>query len=403
VARPGGHQDSTYLARLIAQQEVSVLQVVPSLLRILVEETEFQNCRALRRVFCGGEVLPVEVQEHFFKRMTADLINLYGPTEACIDATSWTCQPNSGQRSLPIGHPIANAQVFVLDRHFNPVPIGVGGELYIGGDGLARGYLNSSEGTAEKFIPNPFSNEPGARLYKTGDRARCLPDGNIEFLGRIDQQIKIRGFRVELGEIEAALCQHPSIAQAVALARENAQGEKSLVAYVVSEREPPPTTFELCNFLKQELPHYMIPSSFVFLASLPLTPNGKVDRKALPALDQSQSELQASYVVPRNPVEKVLAGIWAELLKLERVGIHDNFFGLGGHSLLATQIVSRVREALCLELPLRVLFEKPTVAGLASAIMQSKMKENGSEDVAAILSDVEALTDTEAKESLSEV
>jgi acyl carrier protein len=255
-----------------------------------------------------------------------------------------------------------------LDRHLNPVPVGVCGELHIGGIGLARGYLNRADLTAEKFIPSPFSDHPGERLYRTGDLARYLPDGNIEFVGRLDSQVKIRGFRIELGEIEAAVAQHPNVQDVVAVAHQYALNDKRLVAYVVPRQAAAPTTGELHGFSKQRLPDYMVPSSFVLLDALPLTSTGKVDRRALRAPDQVRPELDRVFVAPRSPVENALATIWSEVLRVDRVGVHDNFFELGGHSLLATQVMSRVRKSFQVELPLCALFESPTVAGLAESV-----------------------------------
>ncbi|MGH7835123.1 MAG: phosphopantetheine-binding protein, partial [Candidatus Binatia bacterium] len=247
-----------------------------------------------------------------------------------------------------------------------PVPAGATGELCIGGVGLARGYLNRPELTAEKFIPNPFNGGPGERLYRTGDLARYLPDGNVEFLGRIDHQAKVRGYRIEPGEIEAVLRGHPQVSEAVVLPEDGPAG-KRLVAYVVSIQDRVEVG-ELRTFLKARLPEYMIPLTFAFLDSLPLTPSGKIDRRALPKPDQSRPELESAFVTPRTPTEKLLARTWAEILKLEKIGIHDNFFELGGHSLLATQVISRLRDAFRVDLPLRSLFESPTVAGLAERI-----------------------------------
>ena len=300
--------------------------------------------------------------------MHIELVNLYGPTEACIDATYWRNQGVTQVDDLPIGMPIANTQVYVLDPYLNPVPIGVTGELHIGGDGLARGYLNRPELTAERFIANPFSDEPDARLYETGDLVRYLPDGNIEFLGRIDNQVKIRGYRIEPGEIEAVLTQYPAIQQATVLAREDTPGDKRLTAYVVTGNGSTISTHDLRSYLQHKLSDYMVPSAFVFLDSLPLTPNGKLDRKALPAPDPSRPELEDTFAAPHTPVEEMVANIWCEILKIDRVGIQDNFFHLGGHSLLATQVVSRIREALKIELPLRTLFESPTIQGLTQRL-----------------------------------
>jgi acyl carrier protein len=273
-----------------------------------------------------------------------------------------------GDGPVPIGRPIANTQVYLLDPHLQPVPIGVPGELYIGGHGVARGYLNRPELTAERFIVDPFRDEPQARLYKTGDLARYTSDGHIEFLGRLDHQVKLRGYRIELGEIEAVLTQHTAVRESVVLAREDVPGARGLVAYIIPRQAPPPTTRELRSFLQAKLPNYMVPSTFVMLAALPLTPNGKVDRRALPAPDQERPLLEEAFVAPRTPVEEALAGIWADVLGLTQVGIHDHFLELGGHSLLATQIIARLREAFQVELPLRSLFEAPTVADQAEYI-----------------------------------
>jgi acyl carrier protein len=289
---------------------------------------------------------------------------------------------------IPIGRPIANAQIYILDRQLQPVPIGVAGELHIGGDGVARGYLNQPELTAEKFIYHSFNGEPARRVYRTGDLARYLPDGNIEFLGRIDNQVKLRGYRIELGEIEAVLGQHPLVQSSVVVVREDTPGDKRLVGYVVG-REKSFDGAEIRKYLKQKLPEYMVPSAFVRLDELPLTPNGKVDRKALPAPDQDRPELGNIYQAPRTPVEEALASIWCELLKVDKVGIQDNFFELGGHSLLATQIMSRVRSGLSIELPLRTLFESPTVEQLAEAIMEQRAEESGEQELERVLLELE--------------
>ena len=265
------------------------------------------------------------------------------------------------------------------------MPIGVPGELYVGGAGLARGYLNRSGLTAERFVGHPFDDGEGRRLYRSGDLVRRRADGDIEYLGRIDNQVKIRGFRIELGEIEAVLAQHPSIQQAVVLAREDSPGDKRLIAYVVTADGSAISVHDLRSYLQLKLPDYMVPSAFVFLDSLPLTPNGKLDRKALPAPDHSRSNSDQSYSAPRTPVEELLAGIWAEVLKLDEVGIHDNFFELGGHSLLATQFVARINTAFQIDFPLRRLFETPTIAGLADSVQASMEIEKDSRTVRSIV------------------
>jgi amino acid adenylation domain-containing protein len=377
VAQPGGHQDSAYLVKLIAQEQITTLHFVPSMLQVFLQEPGLEKCKSLKRVICSGEALPFELQKRFFASLDAELHNLYGPTEAAIDVTFWTCKRQSDLPIVPIGRPIANTQIYLLDSQGQPVPIGVPGELHIGGKGLARGYLNRPELSAEKFISNPFSDEPGARLYKTGDLCRYLPDGNIEFLDRIDNQVKIRGFRIELGEIEAALTQHSAVRASVVVVREDEPGSKRLVAYVVPHPEQALTITELRRFLKDKLPEYMMPSAFMILEALPLTPNGKVNRQALPAPELARPELEKSFAEPRTPIEEVLAAIWIDILRLEQVGIHDNFFELGGHSLLATQVISRLRKVFQVELPLRCLFESPTIAELAETIEKTMKAGQG--------------------------
>ncbi|MGB7440889.1 MAG: amino acid adenylation domain-containing protein [Coleofasciculaceae cyanobacterium] len=299
-------------------------------------------------------------------------LNTYGPTETTVTATVYEPAANpENDRTLPeipIGRPIVNAKIYILDRQLQPVPIGVPGELHIGGAGLARGYLNRPDLTEQKFIANPFNNQPRARLYKTGDLVRYLPDGNIEFIGRIDNQVKIRGFRIELGEIEAVLEQQPAVQQAVVVVQEDVPNRKQLVAYLVTHQEQELTTSELRRFLQERLPDYMVPSLFMMLDAMPTTPNGKVDRRALPAPDRNRSELQEDFVAPQTPTQESLAAMWAEILGVEQISIHDNFFELGGHSLLAIQVISRLREAFQVELPLRGLFESPTLAKLAERI-----------------------------------
>ncbi len=307
------------------------------------------------------------------------LVNHYGPTEYTVVACSDPVLP-AKQRSEtmpPIGRPVDNTHIYLLDAQLRRVPISVYGELHIGGNGLATGYLNRPDLTAERFIPNPFSTEAGARLYRTGDLARWLPNGQIEFFGRLDHQVKVRGFRIELGEIEAVLTTHPAIREAIVMTREDEGDERRLVAYVTANENQVVTLSDLRNFLKERLPDYMVPTFFVRLEVMPLTANGKVDRLMLPAPDRTRLEINEAFMPPRTPVEEALLEIWLQVLKVERVGIHDNFFDLGGHSLLATQIVSRVREVFKIELPLRRVFEEPTVAGLASSIEAAFNIEQG--------------------------
>ncbi|OKH59454.1 hypothetical protein NIES2130_09045 [Scytonema sp. HK-05] len=364
LAQPGGHADTAYLLKLIAQEQVTTVQFVPSLLQILIEQGGLETCHSLKQIFCGGEALPVALQENVLSNLNVNLHNLYGPTEACIDATFWTCKQGIERQVVPIGRAIANTQIYILDEYLQLVPVGVPGELHIGGAGLARGYLNRPELTKEKFILNPFSDELHSRLYKTGDLARYLPDGTIEYLGRIDNQVKIRGFRIELGEIEARLSQYEDMQACCVIAREDTTGDKRLVAYVVPHLGQTPTVSQLRSFLSGQLPQYMMPHAFVMLESLPLLPNGKVDRRALPAPD-SRGELEVGFVAPRNQIEETLAQIWAEVLRVEQVGIHNNFFELGGDSILSIQIISRAKQA-GLQLTLKQLFAHQTIAELAT-------------------------------------
>jgi thioesterase domain-containing protein/acyl carrier protein len=296
------------------------------------------------------------------------LLNAYGPTETTITATSYEIVPRPDETAMvwhaPIGRPLAGRAIYILDQHGNPVPIGVHGHLHIGGVGLARGYLNQPDLTASAFVPDPFSAEPGARMYKTGDLAHYRPDGNIEFLGRADQQVKIRGFRIELGEIEATLGQHPAVRRAVVLAREDEPGEKRLVAYVVADS----STDELRRFLKDRLPDSMVPAVVVLHDALPLGPNGKLDRQALPAPDRSRPGSQKAFVAPRDDLEHELASIWEEILDVRPVGITDNFFELGGHSLLAVRLFAVIEKRLGNKLPLTAIFQGATVEDLADVL-----------------------------------
>ena len=283
------------------------------------------------------------------------------------------------EQPISIGRPIANTHIYILDAHMQPVPIGVHGDLYIGGDGLARGYLNRPEMMTERFIQNPFSDDTGSRLYRTGDRARYRPGGQIEFLGRYDNQVKIRGHRIELGEIEHVLNQHSSVKESVIVACDRgSSGEPELVGYVVCSAEPAPSASELRRFLQEQLPDYMIPSLFSFLDALPLTPNGKIDRNALPPPDGERPQLDQGFVEPRTEMEELIAQVWCEVLKLDKIGVHDNFFEIGGHSLLATRVIARLQSNFHVDLALRKLFELPTVAGLAQHIDALRRSDTGS-------------------------
>jgi amino acid adenylation domain-containing protein len=354
------------LGQIIQQYQVTTLWLTAGLFHLIVDE-KIDALKSLHQLLAGGDVLSVTHVQKFLQTIeNCRLINGYGPTEN----TTFTCchlitAPLQPGVSIPIGRPIANTQVYILDNNFQAVAIGEVGELYIAGDGLARGYLNRPELTAEKFIFHSFDSNLATRLYKTGDLARYLPDGNIEFLGRIDNQVKIRGFRIELGEIEREIAQHPDVREIVVLARQDETGEKQLTAYIVPHNNSKYTHNNLRSFLQQQLPHYMVPSAFVILESLPLTANGKVDRHKLPAPSRERPQLEQAYIAPQTDLERLLAGILSELLKIDRVGIDDNFFDLGGTSISILQVAARVKQELGIELPAVKLFQYSTIGFLA--------------------------------------
>ncbi|HEX3254003.1 MAG TPA: non-ribosomal peptide synthetase, partial [Pyrinomonadaceae bacterium] len=396
------------LARLISEKEVHRLFIPAVALQQLAEGfcTEERIFAALRKVIAGSEQLQItrSIARMFTELKDCALHNEYGPSEAHVvtelalgpDVEAWPERP-------AIGRPIYNSQIYILDRQMQPVPIGVPGELFIGGAGLARCYLNRPDLTAERFIPNPFSDTPGTRLYHTGDLARWLASGDIEFLGRMDFQVKIRGFRVEPSEIEIVLGSHPAVRETIVLAREDTPGNKRLIAYVVAGQGlSTPTVTELRAFLQEKLPDYMTPSAFVWLDALPLTSNGKVNRAALPAPDQTRPDLEKEYVAPRTALEKVIATQWAEMLGIKEVGRDDNFFALGGHSLLATQVIARLREVFQLELPLRVLFESPTVAGIAEHMKRGTAEPDTLEELAQVWTALCELSEQDAAAMLSQ-
>ncbi len=374
---------SSQLLSQVQQQQITLLEIVPSLLRMVIEDLKGAHHQrfdlsTLRWLILTGEALPPQLCRQWFDYYpTIPMVNAYGPTECSDDVTHhFIFQPPTTEvLNMPIGRPVANTRLYVLDAQLQPLPIGVTGELYVGGHGVGRGYLNNPQRTAEVFICDPFAQEPGLRLYRTGDRVRYLPDGTIEFLGRIDHQVKIRGFRIELGEIETVLTQCPQVKETAVLVWEDADQHKRLVAYVVHQGEQP-TISTLQGFLRQKLPESMIPAAFVFLEALPLTPNGKLDRRALPepTLDLAS---QLAWTPPRTQKEEIIANVFASVLKQPQVGIHHNFFELGGHSLLATQVVSRLRQIFQREIPLRTLFEAPTVAELDTALSASETTNGG--------------------------
>jgi amino acid adenylation domain-containing protein len=375
LAAPGGHRDQGYLARVIAEQQVTVVHFVPSVLQVFLQEEEAGACRTLRHVVCSGEALTFELQRRFYARLGAELHNLYGPTEAAVDVTFWACPRADDSGVVPIGRPISNVRIYVLDEHMRPVSVGLPGELHIGGVAVGRGYLNRPGLTAERFIPDPFGQDADSRLYKTGDLARYRADGSIEYLGRLDYQVKVRGLRLEPGEIEAALVEHPDVHEAVVVMREYAPGDRRLVAYVVvgqgrdhaAQHGAESYTGEIREFLEGRLPKYMVPSAFVPLAQMPLTPNGKLDRRALPPPPRGRDagDAAAAYAPPRTEAERGVAAIWRDVLGVEEVGLYDNFFDLGGHSLLMIQAHAKLRRAFGSDLSVIDLFKHPTVNSLA--------------------------------------
>jgi amino acid adenylation domain-containing protein len=395
LARPGGHRDPAYLMRRIEEQEVTTLHFVPSMLHAFLTQPGLGRCRSLRRVMASGEALPADLAARFHEILgggggglgTAELHNLYGPTEAAVDVTAHRTPPGPARRAVPIGRPIANLGIWLLDPELQPVPLGVPGELYIGGTGLARGYLRRPGLTAERFVPHPLG-RPGERLYRTGDLARFSVDGEIEFLGRTDDQVKVRGFRIEPGEIEAALAAHPAVHEAAVVAREEQPGELRLAAYVVPAGPGPgPEAGELRDALRRVLPEHMVPADFALVDALPLTPSGKLDRAALRAR-RPGGEL-APAAEPggdlKSELEDLVAGIWQDLLRRGPIGLDDNLFDVGAHSLLVIQFTSRVYDALNLEIPLRLTFESPTVRRLGVAIQEILIEQ------------VASLTDEEAE------
>jgi amino acid adenylation domain-containing protein len=366
IATPGGHRDASYLLDVITEKQVSVVHFVPSMLELFLAQPGVERCVSLRLVIASGEPLQLDLQRRFFGRLQAMLNNLYGPTETTVDSTFWNCDPKTSLTIVPIGRPIANTQMYILDRTMHPVPVGVTGELYIGGAGVARGYLNRPALTAERFVVDPFSGDPSSRLYRTGDLGRYLPDGVIEYVGRTDYQVKIRGYRIELGEIEMALRSHERVREAVVEVQEEG-GDKRLVAYYVAGGGEDLPAGELRSYLRERLPEYMVPAGYVAMEGMPLTANGKVDRKALKEVAwRGGSEVGRR--LPEGPVEERLAEIWREVLGVREIGVEDNFFDVGGHSLLAFQVVARVRKEWDVDMTIVDVFENPSFADQACFI-----------------------------------
>jgi amino acid adenylation domain-containing protein len=390
------------LGQAIKKHGVTTLWLTAGLFNLMVDE-RLEDLQSLHQLLAGGDVLSVaHVKKFLAEASGCRLINGYGPTENTTFTCCYSMQGGSVSGSVPIGYPIAHTEVYILDETQQPVPVGVAGELYIGGDGLARGYANAFDLTAEKFVPHPFSEQAGARLYRTGDRVRYLPDGSIEFLGRTDNQVKVRGFRIELGEIEATLGQHERVREVVVMAREEKEaGIKQLIAYVVPVQVESVTPGELRAYLTELLPEYMVPGSFVLLEKFPLTQNGKIDFKALPQPGEAELEPEETYVAPRNSVEETITCIWSPLLGVERVGVNDNFFALGGNSIFAIQLASRLNKAFNLELQLRLIYDQPTVAALAATIVQAQAEQADADELDRLLAELEDISEDDARTLLA--
>ena len=387
LARPGGQRDPGYLIRLIDEEHITMVDFVPSMLQVFLDFVHPGQCGSIRHILCGSEELPLALLQRAQKALPhVRFHNLYGPTEAAADSVYWACDASQTEGRVPIGRPISNIRVHILDGNRQLVPRGVAGELYLGGEGVARGYLNRQALTDERFVADPFSEQVNARLYRTGDLGRWRADGAIEYLGRNDFQVKIRGLRIELGEIEARLCECPGVKEAVVVAREDQPGDRRLVAYWTGLDGEASTRDEACSgeapvngvgairdHLKAALPEYMVPSAFVKLDVMPLTPNGKVDRKALPAPD-AEALVTHAYEAPQGPVEEVLAGIWQELLGVERVGRYDSFFDLGGHSLMIVSMVEKLRK-VGMRVEIRQVFQSLDLAELAAEVRREEAEE----------------------------
>jgi len=398
MAHPEGHQDPAYWIQRIREEQITVLQLTPTQLCLLMEQKLVEECRSLKRVYCGGEALAQDIVEEFRRRLPwAKLYNLYGPTEATIDATFSECLTGSPATSTAfLGKPIANTKAYVLDEMGTLAPAGAPGELYLGGAGLARGYLGQPRLTAEYFVPDPFTKVPGSRLYRTGDRVRWRPGGELEFLGRIDNQVKVRGYRIELDEIGAVLRQHPEVSQAVVVLKEDKPGEGRIIGYVVTKNGADNLfASKLRDYLKTKLPEYMVPA-IAQVGEIPLTINGKIDYNALAIISSIAPCATDAYVGPRNATEEQIAKKCCRLLDIQRMGIHDNFFDLGGHSLLAMRLMTWARETFQVEtLPLRKFFETPTIAGLAALTLCCEVRPGQTEKIAKFLQQLHAMSPEE--------
>ncbi|MBO9596443.1 MAG: non-ribosomal peptide synthetase [Cohnella sp.] len=396
VAKPKGHLDNAYLWETIKRERITMVQFVPTMLQTFLSSELAEDLPHLKHVFLCGEPLSAALNERFCGMMSAQLHNLYGPTEAAVFITNWTSDREPSRTVIPIGNAIPGNAMYVLDESYRPLPEGEIGELFISGIGLARGYYNRPDLTAERFVPDPFGKEPGARMYHTGDLGRRLPDGTLECLGRNDDQVKVRGYRIELGEISTVLEQHEGVNQAVTIVREDQPGDQRITAYYIPSGTALPSVSELRTYLQQLLPDYMVPSYFVEMDQFPLTPSGKTDRKSLPSPTLSRMMIGQSYSAPETFIQKELASIWSGFFDFDLIGIDDDFIDLGGHSLVATQILVRVESAFGVKVSLKdMLTQGTTIRSLASIVETRLLSEADEADIEALLQEMEDMSEEE--------
>jgi amino acid adenylation domain-containing protein len=397
----GMERDIKYLVDVIGEHQISIITLVPSMLRALLEQDGLEKCASLRHVCTFGEALTPRLQQEFFDQFRAELNVTYGSTEA-PSMTFLRCDRQNPERRVRLGTPLPEKRVYLLNDRLQPVGAGEQGEIFLAGS-LARGYLGHPDLTAEKFLPNPLEQEPGARLYKTGDVGRYLTDGSIEFIGRVDHQVKVRGVRVEPAEIERVIRQHPAVLEAILVAQQNKPEHVRLIAYIVPDTASTPSVRDLRRYLMEHLPEYLIPAGFVFLEALPLNHHGKIDRAALPMPDHLRPDLDTPFVAPRSLLEKRIAEIWREVLALDCVGVHDSFLELGGDSILAAQLISRVTRTFHLDLPLPLLFQSPTVSDMALLIARYRDTDSVQSDLENAIAELESISDDEARRLLLEL
>jgi len=401
MAKPRGHLDSAYMWETIKRERITMVQFVPTMLQTFLSDEQAEDLPFLKHVFLCGEPLSAALNERYCSMMSAQLHNLYGPTEAAVFITRWTSDRDPNRTVIPIGTALPDNAMYVLNERYEQVAPGEVGELFISGVGLARGYYNRPDLTAERFVPDPFSKEPGARMYHTGDLGRWLPDGNLECLGRNDDQVKVRGFRIELGEISTVLEQHAGVHQAVTIVREDQPGDQRIAAYYIPNASHPTPVSELRSHLQQLLPDYMVPSYFVEMDQFPLTPSGKTDKKLLPSPSLSRMMIGHAYAAPETYIQKELAAIWSGFFSFDQIGIDDDFIDLGGHSLVATQILVRCEHAFGVKVSLKDMLTQGTSIRLLAAMIEAKLlAETDDDEIEAMLREMEHLSEEEIEAML---